>query len=156
MAITVAQFRADYPEFSSTTVYPDSQVNYWMNIAYILLNAGRWMRMLDMGAELFIAHNLALEARAQANASAGGIPGESTGPVSSKSVGPVSMGYDTTAGIEEGAGHWNLTIYGTRFIKLAKMFGAGPVQIGIGSAPSYSGMAWSGPLTTPGFTNFGN
>jgi hypothetical protein len=79
-----------------------------------------------------------------------------TGVINSKSVDKVSIGYDTAGGIEAGAGHWNLTIYGTRLIKLIKMVGAGPVQVGIGCTPMYSGSAWSGPDCMPGFSNFGN
>lgn len=154
MTISIAQFRADYPEFSSTTQYPNSQVTYWLNLAYSVLNAGRWGRQLDIGAALFTAHNIVIEARAQTEALQGALPGQMTGPVSSKSVDKVSVSYDTASGIEAGAGHWNLTIYGARFAKLIRLFGAGPLQIGVGSVPPGSGQAWAGPNTTPGFSNF--
>jgi hypothetical protein len=155
MTVSVAQFRADFPEFGSTDIFPASQVTFWLNLASLLINPNRWGKVLDAGTELFVAHNLAIEARAQAEAAGGGIPGGQVGPMNSKSVDKVSIGYDTSAGIEAGAGHWNLTTYGTRFIRLAKMFGAGPVQIGVGVVPNGNGLAWPGPLTTPGFTNFG-
>lgn len=154
MTITVQQFRADFPEFGSTSTFPNSGIQFWLDFSYNFLNASRWGKSLDIGAELFAAHNLAIEAKAQAAASAGGIPGEQTGPVNSKSVDKVSIGYDTGAGIQPDAGHWNLTVYGTRFIRMVRMFGAGPIQVGSFASPS-TGMAWSGPLTTPGFTNFG-
>lgn len=157
MTITVAQFREDFPEFTDATVYPDSAFTLWYGVAVKMLNADRWGNMLDIGTELYAAHQLALEARAFAEASAGGIPGAQVGPLNSKSVDKVSMGYDTSAGIEADAGHWNLTIYGTRFIRLAKMMGMGPVQIGVGDGsldPLSALNAWSGPLTTPGFSNF--
>jgi hypothetical protein len=155
MTIVASQFRTDYPEFGDLTVYPDSQLTYWLNLAYLLLNAARWGTTLDVGAELFVAHNVSIEARAQQEASNGAIPGAQTGPVSSKSVDKVSVSYDAGAGIEEKAGHWNLTVYGTRFIKLARMMGAGPIYVGVGSVPSGSGQGWYGPNTTPGFSNFG-
>lgn len=129
MTVTPASFRTDYPEFADTTAYPDSGVTYWLTVAGLLLNTLRWQDMLDVATELFVAHNLALERQAQKSAASGAVPGLSTGPVSSKTVGPVTQAYDTTAGIEEGAGHWNLTVYGTRFIGLVKMFGAGPIQV---------------------------
>jgi hypothetical protein len=151
----VAQFRVDYPEFSDLGSFPRSQINYWMAFAYGMLNARRFGRQLNVAIQLFVAHNIALEARAQAEASFGGIPGGQVGPINSKSVDKVSMGYDTSAGIEIGAGHWNLTIYGTRLIRLIKIFGAGPVQIGIGAVPSGSGQGWPGPNTNPGFSTFG-
>lgn len=156
MTITAQQLRADFPEFNSSSVYPNAQIEFWLNLAYNMLDATRWGKMLDVGAELYVAHNITLEARAQAESANGGIPGQNTGPLSSKSVDKVSASYDTGAAIQEGAGHWNLTVYGTRFMRMVRMFGAGPVQIGIGAVPSGSGLGWPGPLTTPGFTNFGN
>lgn len=154
MAITVGQFRYDYPEFSSTTVYPASQIQYWLDIAYSLLDPNRWGLQLSLGIELYVAHNVSLEARSQVEAANNGIPGQQSGLVASKQVGPISMKYDTTHSVERGAGHWNLTIYGTRFARLVKLFGSGPVQLGIGYVQSYSGLGWNGPLATPGFSNF--
>lgn len=154
--ITPAQFRTDFPEFASTTKYPNSGVTFWLNLAYALLNADRWGQQIDVGAELFVAHNLVIEAKAQAEASAGGIPGGQVGPINSKSVDKVSVGYDTGAGIQPDAGHWNLSVYGTRFIRLLRMFGAGPLFVGVGYVPGLSGQAWPGPSTIPGPTNFGN
>lgn len=154
MAITVAQFRIDYPEFADVTKYPDSQVTYYLTLAYQMLNSSRWMSQLDLGAELFVAHNVQLEARAQIEANNGGIPGTTTGPIASKSVDKVSVSFDVGSGIEPDAGHWNLTIYGTRFIKLARMKGAGPLLVGIGVAPSGNGPAWPGPWPYPGVTSF--
>jgi uncharacterized protein DUF4054 len=129
VSVDIATFRMDYPEFSSTTAYPDSGVTYWLKIAGLLLNTSRWQDMLDVGTELFVAHNLVLERQANKSAANGAAPGVSTGPVSSKTVGPVTQAYDTTAAIEPDAGHWNLTTYGTRFINLVRMFGAGPIQV---------------------------
>lgn len=134
----VPTFRAQFPEFGNENKYPFSQVNYWLGIGCLLLNSQRWGNLLDHGTALFIAHNVVLEAQAMAtsalanrisNPALAPVPGLSTGPTSAKGVDKVSVAYDTTAGIEEKAGHWNLTVYGTRFIKLARMVGAGPVQI---------------------------
>lgn len=156
MTLDAAQFRTDFPEFTDTTAYPDSLINFWLALAGKLLNPLRWGDMLTAGQELFIAHNIVLEARAKLAADKGGIPGASLGVQSSKSVGPVSVSYDTASALEEGAGHWNLTIYGTRYIRLARMLGAGPVQVGAGGiGPNLSSAgAWPGPYTGPGFTNF--
>jgi hypothetical protein len=157
MAITVAAFRDDYPEFGSAVFYPDSGVAYWLRLAYLFLNAARWDTLLDLGAELFVAHNLALEKRAADEAAAGSAPGRTTGPLSSSSVANASASYDTGSAIEEGAGHWNLTVYGIRFIDLVRMMGAGPIQVGVGT-PFYaqgpflpSGLAWAGPYAAPGW-----
>lgn len=146
MTVTAASFRTHYPEFVDSAVYTDSQIGYYLTIAVLLLNANRWKSLLDVGCELFIAHNLALEAIAQKTSAAGGVPGAMSGVVASKSVDKVSVSYDTSASIMPNAGHWNLTIYGARYIKLMRMFGAGPLQVGGGESPAYSGMAWPGPM----------
>lgn len=129
MTVNIATFRADYPEFANAATYPDSAITYWLKVAGLLLNACRWQDMLDVATELFVAHNLVLERQAQKSAAGGAAPGLSTGPVSSKTVGPVTQAYDTTAGINSDAGHWNLTTFGTRFYQLMQMFGAGPIQV---------------------------
>lgn len=161
--INEAQFRADLPEFADTAKFTSSMVNYWIANAALMLRVERWgqsaaspwpvaaqpaafLAMYDMGAEQFVAHNLALEARDMAAAAGGGIPGASGGGVQqSKSVDKVSVSYDTQSSAELNAGHWNLTIYGKRFIRLARMFGAGAIQLGVGVAPPYTGQAWPGP-----------
>jgi hypothetical protein len=144
---TYQQFVTDFSEFSDPTKYPASGFYYWYNVAVLLFNQSRWYDLLTTGMELFIAHNLALEVRAQADAANGAPPGMITGVINSKSVDKVSIGYDAAGGIEAGAGHWNLTIYGTRLVRLMIMFGAGPVQIGMGYAPPLNGPAWPGPWT---------
>lgn len=136
MAVDAAQFRVDLPEFASTTVYPDSGVTFWLAIAYKLLRPEAWVDVLDFGAELFVAHNLAIEGLNQKAAAGGGAPGANVGAASQKTIDKVSVSYDTTAGLEPGAGHWNLTNYGTRFYRLMMLAGMGGRQItGFGGYP---------------------
>jgi hypothetical protein len=127
--VTPASFLQDYPEFSNSTKYPNSAIQYWINVAVILLNPNRWGTMLTTGIELYVAHNLVLEGQAQAAAATGGTPGQNTGPLNSKTVDKVSAGYDTGAASIEGAGAYNLTTYGTRFYQLMLMFGSGGAQL---------------------------
>lgn len=156
MALDVATFRAQFPEFGSSADFTNDQVQFWLTNAYRFINADRWGSSTDMGASLFAAHNLVLEARAQKEAAAGGIPGAATGMVSSKSVGGVSLGYDTSSVAEENGGHWNLTVYGQRYLRFAKMFGIGPVVVNYVGSDPMNGPAWPGPNTTPSMTGFGN
>lgn len=155
--VTLISLRSDFPEFASTTSYPDSTVNFWIGVAGNMLIASRWGNMLSVGIELYAAHNLVLEAQAVVTTAIGGIPGIAKGPVSSEGIDKGSVSYDSVTASEDGAGNWNLTIYGSRFIRMAKMFGAGGLQIGIGYNPNpFSGGAWTGPDCDPGFTNFGS
>jgi len=143
-------FRKQFPEFGNVTKFTDSQVCYWLGIGEIMVSTTRWGRLRDYGVALFTAHNIVLEAQAMATAAIANkvsnpalapVPGLSTGPQASKSVDKVSVAYDTTAALELEGGNWNLTVYGTRFLRLAKMAGAGPVQInGSNSAAGFTGI----------------
>lgn len=152
MTVTASSFRGDFPEFTSTTVYPDTQINFWLGLSAKLLNADRWGDVLDYGSELFVAHNLVLGMLDQRASASGAIPGAvASGIVSAKSVDKVSVSYDTATAAELDAGHWNLTTYGTRYIRLARLMGAGPLQVGAGCVDSVSAVvgAWPGPYTWP-------
>jgi hypothetical protein len=146
MTVTVASFQANYPEFASNVRYPVSQITYYLNLAALLLNTQRWGNLLDVGTELFIAHNISLEARAQEEAKSGAIPGMTTGPIGSKSVDKVSISYSTGDAIQPGAGHWNLTIYGTRWVALMRQVGMGPLYVGAGAMDPMNGPAWPGVI----------
>ena len=156
MSVTVASFRTNFPEFADTATYPDSAVNYWLDLSTKLLNACRWGALLDHGTEQFVAHNLVLEALAQKTVAVGGLPGLNKGVISAESPGAVSLSYDTSAVMEDKAGHWNYTVYGTRFVFLMRRVGAGPIQVGLGSlqpgdTTASSDSAWSGPPVGPGW-----
>lgn len=151
MTVSVASFRADYPEFNDSVRYPVSQITYYLNLAAQLMSVSRWGTLFDVGTELFIAHNISIEARTQEEAKSGAIPGMSTGPVSSKSVDKVSIGYSTGDAIHAGAAHWNLTVYGTRYVTLMRQVGMGPLYVGVGSVDPMNGPAWPGVMNQTSF-----
>lgn len=124
--ITAADFRTAFPEFTSTTTYPGSQVDFWIAQGYAQLNAASFGAQLDLAVMLFVAHNVVLSARAAATAAKGQVVGASTGVVSSKSLGPGSMSYDTTLATYADAGIWNATIYGQRLYQMMRAYSAGP------------------------------
>lgn len=130
--ITPTQLRAAFPALSDTTVFPDDTINFWAAVALKMLNACRWGSDLPLGMLLFVAHNIVLEAFNQASANAGGIPGISRGVVGSEAASKLSVGYDTVIASNAGAGHWNLTTYGTRMWALIRMAGMAPLYVGAG------------------------
>lgn len=130
MAVTNADFRENFPEFTDTAVYPEAQLTFWRMFAERLLyNQARWADMLDYAIQLVMAHGLTLAARNAAAAAGGGSPGSVQGAVSSKSVGGVSVSYDTSAATLDNGGYWNLTSYGVLFWQLANMVGIGGFQL---------------------------
>lgn len=124
-----SQFRQDFPEFANTAKYPDSSINLWLNLAAKLLPADRWCDLLDVGTELYVAHNLTLAARNKSTEDVGGTAGEIKGPLTSKSVDKVSAGYDSGAVALQDGGFFNLTSYGVQFLQYARMVGTGGIQL---------------------------
>lgn len=128
--VTPSILRTNFPEFADTAVYPEAQVQFWIDYGDMLLsNLCRWGTMRDIGIQLVAAHQLTLAARNAAAAAAGGDPGSVAGAVSSKAVGGVSVSYDTTAALLDNAGYWNLTTYGIQFYQLALLVGTGGFQL---------------------------
>ena len=150
MTTTPSILRGNFPAFQSQTIYPDPVVAFWITYATMFLDAGRWGAALDFGLQLFVCHNLSLEFNANSAAKKGQNPGFVVGPVTAGSVDKVSYSRDPSAAFAPDAGHWNLTIYGLRYWKLAQMMGAGPVQVGVPSLTdvSMSQGAWPGPFPT--------
>lgn len=122
-------FRKAFPEFANIAVYPDAQLDFWATLAEAQVNADRWGTQTAFGVQLYVAHEITLAAQSAKAANIGGTPGQQSGPTNSKTVGSVTVTYDTQAAIEKDAGHWNLTSYGRQFIRLARIFGAGVVQL---------------------------
>lgn len=143
MTVTAASFRAAFPEFANTGNYPDPQVDFWIALG-VLLCGPRWGRLLDFGIQLFVAHNLSLEFNAMKAAATNQNPGFVVGPVTGGAVDKVSYQRDPGAAMDPANGHWNLTIYGLRYIRMVRMVGAGPVQVGVPLGACSNG-AWPGP-----------
>jgi len=109
--------------------YPNAMVNVWADLAVDMVNKRLWRGQTALGRYLYVAHELTLQAQSAAAAAIGGVPGQQSGQMNNKTVGSVSVGYDTTASSEKDAGWWNLTTYGKQFIRLARIFGAGGIQL---------------------------
>lgn len=126
--LTLEDFREIYPELTEDK-YSDTAVKIRLSLADKFFAADRFddpdIRAHVMG--LYTAHYLT----AYGPAASGGIGsgGGTLGVVSSKSVDGASVSYDTSTGTEEGAGFWNLTLYGRELYRLMQIFGAGGVQI---------------------------
>jgi hypothetical protein len=117
-------FRQHFPSFVSAT-YPDSQVQFWLDVGSVMCNPGVWGAAQQQGAELICAHFLALGQMAAQGGSAGGVPGMASGLVTNKSVSKVSVGRDVNVTAMEGAGPFNYTTYGQQYYYLMLLAGTG-------------------------------
>lgn len=129
MTFDIPAFRASFPEFASTEVYPTPQVQLWVDLASQMVDPCIWKRTWIMGVSLYVAHELVLASQNLNAAKIGGSPGQSGGIASQKTVGSVSVQFDPTTSTEKDAGYWNLTNYGKQFIRLVRIFGARCVQL---------------------------
>ena len=147
--VTVAPdaFRGNFPAFSNMTTYPDPVINFWFGLSVILFDQGRWGALFDYGSQLFVAHNLSLEFNSNKAGKLGQNPGFVIGPVTAGTVDKVSYSRDPSSAMDPKNGHWNLSIYGLRYIRLVNMVGAGPVHLGapLGADANFYDGAWPGP-----------
>lgn len=127
--VTPVIFVTNFPEFAATATYPVATIQFQLDIGYKQVNAAVWQDEYDLGVQLYAAHLLVLEAQAARTSKTGGLAGIATGVINNKSVDKVSTGFDTITASELDAGHWNLTIYGKRFIRMCRLFGAGGIQL---------------------------
>lgn len=151
MTITAAQFRVNFTEFSDASQYPGPELEFWLGLGLLLLSADRWGNALDYGLQLFVAHNLSLQFDSKLAASSGQNPGKVVGALTSGSVDKVSYSRDTSSVMDTKNGHWNLSTYGLRYIRLVMMMGAGPVYVGAPSSAELSRYygAWPGVFYPP-------
>lgn len=127
--IDESSFRLNMPMFASVEDYPSAQFNFYLKLGVKLLPEQRWDDLLDDGYTFFVAHYLTLYARSMLVADLGGDVGKVAGNETSKSVDGVSKSMDVSSISLEDGGHWNQTTWGIQFLQLARMVGAGGVQL---------------------------
>jgi hypothetical protein len=127
--VDIPAFRSAFPEFADTVAYPTETVNFWVTIAEAQVRKCRWANLWTQGVNLYVAHQIVLARQNVKAAKVGGAPGQQGGIATSKTVGSMSVAFDAANASEKDAGLWNLTTYGKQFIHLARIAGAGPVQL---------------------------
>lgn len=129
MAFDLTVFRKQFPAFVDPETYPGYSISFWVDIAQKFVNSDRWGDSADFGIYLVVAHHLVLGKRDTDSAEVGGEPGQTKGLLTSKAVDKVSASYDVNSVAEENAGFWNQTRYGQQYFRLARLFGAGGIQL---------------------------
>lgn len=129
MVFDVGVFRRTFAEFSNTVTYPEAMITFWSDFAQAQVRECVWGKVWLQGVSFYTAHELVLAAQNAKLAQNGGIAGTSGGIANAKTVGQASVSYDTTSTAERDGGYWNLTNYGKQFLRLARMYGARPVQL---------------------------
>lgn len=115
--MTEADFRAAYPEFTSTVTYTSGSISALLATATSRLVPELWQDTLNQGIGLFVAHYLAFNAKQSASL------GQPVAVMTAKSVDGVSASYDPKYTSFENGGFWNLSSYGQQFLYYARMVG---------------------------------
>jgi hypothetical protein len=147
MTVTATSLRTVFPEFGDTAKYPDTLLNTWLGVAVGFVNAAKWGDQTDFGVMLWTCHRVTMAARAATAATAGKVPGQFSGILTSKGADGISAGYDASSVTLEGRGHWNMTTYGLQFSELSNLMGAGPVQVGVDDSAGVG--SWFGVVNPP-------
>lgn len=121
-AITAARFVEILPEFAPV---PSGNYEPWVTFSQSHVDPGQWADLYEMGAAFWIAHQVAMGKAAAKSGGAGTV----SGPMTTKRVDKVAAGYDTSAVTIAGAGSYNATSYGIRFLELQRLIGAGPIVV---------------------------
>lgn len=129
LTLDIPLFRTEFPEFSDVVAYPTPMISFWATLAEHQVRKQVWCDQWQTGVKLYTAHEITLAAQNAKAGAIGGVPGTSGGVANTKTVGSVSVGYDSTVTSEKDAGYWNLTNYGKQFIRLARLFGMGAIQL---------------------------
>ena len=126
MTVTVAAFRARFPEFIDDTVYPDARIDIFIEdaqLVYMGADEKRWSGKYDYAQAHLAAHLLV-----SGEASEAGDSSVKVGPVSSKSAGGVSVTRAVaTKDRSDGDDFYMGTVYGQRFLMIRNVCFVGVV-----------------------------
>lgn len=118
MALTLAQFRASYPEFVNV---PDAVIQRYLT-EFTVLYTGCYGEYYDVLQGYYAAHMLATNYNLATGSSGGGAV---TVVATGRTVGDVSIS-GQAIGVGSDSSMWDGSTYGQTFEKLIGMFGAGP------------------------------
>ena len=125
----IPAFRAEFPEFVDSTVYPTPMITLWATLAEKQIVQDIWTDLYPTAVKLYVAHELVIATQNVKASKMNGSPGQSGGIANNKTVGSVSVSFDSTSQTEKDAGWWNRTTYGMQLYRLMRIFGAGCVQL---------------------------
>lgn len=130
----IAEFRARYPQFADTAVWPDSVVSAALCEADAQTGSSRWGAYQDdchntkqRGMFFYAAHLLTVYYPNGGNQTPSSDP---TWGWNSKSLGDASVSYDTGSSNLSPYNAWLMsTLYGQQFYRLMKFVSIGPIAV---------------------------
>ena len=123
MAITVANFRLRFPEFSDVTEFSDARIELFIedSVFHIGDQESRWQNKYNLAQAYMVAHLLSLATSTEVGDSSGKV-----GPISSKSAGGVSVSRAVAAKSRSDTDdYYSSTAYGQYFLVIRRQCFAG-------------------------------
>ena len=118
MALTVADFRIRFPEFSDNIAYPDARIQLFIDDATDDIDEAKFRPNIAKRLLSYLsAHYLELASNSELGDSS------SSGPLSSHSEGEVSTSYAVNAADGDLAAYYGSTIYGQKYLTLLRTYG---------------------------------
>lgn len=117
MAVTVAQFRIDFPQFADDTAYPDSNIERSLTRSALRLDSTVWGSLYDEAQSYLAAHLLAVSG--SANLTQGLI-----GQVTTITI-PGEISVSGGSGSSGSSSGYSSTTYGQQFEELQKLIYGG-------------------------------
>lgn len=117
--LTPAGFKTRFPEFASVS---DERVQLFIDEAKPLFNAEVWGNQHDTGMGYVVAHELALDAQAEATKA-------SAGDIVEKRVGEVTVKRDASVLMAQAKDQYLLTRYGQKYKQMIRSLGTGVLVV---------------------------
>jgi Protein of unknown function (DUF4054) len=124
--LTVADFRARFPEFLCPNIYPDARILIFLTDALMDINVDKFGDLAERAQLYLAAHYLAVATGTQQG------DASNVGKVSSKSVDSVSVSY-SGGGESAQADIYESTSYGQIYLGLVKRVCPGMITVGVNS-----------------------
>lgn len=123
MAFDIDAFRVNFPDFSSTTTYPDSMLTYWGTIAVTLHSYDVFRDMYDYVTSLYVAHKSILQAGNIAESANNAVPNQFSGSLSGATIDGITTNYtSSSAGTFKNSGDFTETLYGRQYLDVLNMY----------------------------------
>lgn len=119
MAITIADFRTRFPEFSDNAQYPDARVQLFLDDAVAILGSdeGHWDGNYDRAQAYITGHMLVIASETE-----GGSSSSKSGPITSTSAGGVSVNRNASQHSRSEIDDFFMTTsYGQQYITIRNM-----------------------------------
>ncbi len=124
MALIVQTFRARFPEYSDTAIFPDSYVQTFIDDALEDVDQTKFKTSIADRITAYLAAHYLTVGESSKNGNTG-----TSAPIASQSVGEVSVSYAVNNAEKGSDAYFNSTTYGQQYLALLRRYCPGILTI---------------------------